>query len=63
MSEPNYREEMKLPEGRDCSECFAARHCIALGITTADRTTCDFWPNRFKLPVTIRTTTPESGKR
>jgi hypothetical protein len=50
VSEPDYRKDMDLPPGKKCGDCFASRHCIALGISTADRTSCDFWPNRFKEP-------------
>jgi hypothetical protein len=39
--EPNYAEEMKLPDGRTCSECFASRFCIGIGCTTAESTKCD----------------------
>lgn len=48
MSEPDYSEEMKLPPGRTCADCFAARFCIGIGCTTAESTSCDYWPNRFK---------------
>lgn len=58
--EPNYHEEMKLPEGRVCGDCFAWRFCIGIGCTTAERTTCDYWPNRFKLRV-VNDPSPEAS--
>jgi hypothetical protein len=47
-NEPNYTEEMKLPTGKTCADCFASKFCIGIGCTTADDTSCDYWPNRFK---------------
>ena len=65
-NEPNYREDMQLPAGKKCGDCFASRHCIALGMTTAERTSCDFWPNRFKEPRPAQPADappkPESGR-
>lgn len=46
--EPNYDEDMKLPPGKTCADCFASRFCIGIGCTTPERTTCDYWPNRFR---------------
>lgn len=48
MSEPNYAEEMKLPEGKTCADCTNVARCIAFGCTTFDATSCDWWPNRFR---------------
>jgi hypothetical protein len=47
MSEPNYREEMKLPEGYKCADCRAIKFCAGIGCTTPEATKCDYWPNRF----------------
>jgi hypothetical protein len=47
--EPDYRADMKLPEGRACADCHAAAFCIGIGCTTAESTSCDYWPNRFRV--------------
>ena len=47
MKEPNYDQDMKLPEGKTCDLCFAFRFCNGIGCTWAGRTECDYWPNRF----------------
>ena len=39
---------MRLPEGKTCSDCVHVRRCVdALGCTKPERTSCDFYPNRF----------------
>lgn len=48
---PNYTEDMKLPAGKTCSDCTHAARCEAFGFSQAHETSCDFWPNRFKLRV------------
>jgi hypothetical protein len=49
MSEPDYRAEMKLPDGRTCADCYAVRFCVGIGCTTAAATSCDYWPRRFRI--------------
>jgi len=46
--EDKYDKDMKLPEGKTCKDCYASYFCIGIGCTYADRTKCDYWPNRFK---------------
>lgn len=48
MGEPNYDEDMKLPAGKTCSDCYAARFCVGIGCTKPGSTKCDYWPNRFR---------------
>ena len=47
MTGPNYREEMKLPEGKVCDQCFAFRFCKGIGCSWSGRVECDYWPSRF----------------
>lgn len=49
MSEPDYTADMRLPSGRGCADCFAVRFCVGIGCTTPVETSCDYWPNRFRL--------------
>ena len=48
MSEPDYQKEMELPEGKTCSDCYHAYRCTALGYSKGDRTSCDFYPSRYR---------------
>lgn len=44
------KDEMALPDGYTCKDCFAfRRHCEPLGISKPDRETCDWLPVRFQL--------------
>lgn len=44
------KDEMALPEGFTCADCFAfKRHCEPMGVSKADRKTCDWFPIRFQL--------------
>ncbi len=47
MSEPNYRAEMKLPDGCMCADCHAVQFCVGIGCTKPEATKCDYWPSRF----------------
>jgi hypothetical protein len=38
---------MQLPVGMSCSDCAHAKRCFALGYSTPERTTCDFYPSHF----------------
>lgn len=40
--------EMKLPEGKTCSMCFAFEWCKDLFQCSPDNTECDYFPVRFK---------------
>lgn len=48
-AEPDYAAEKRLPDGRTCADCFAVKYCVGIGCTTAESTSCDYWPNRFRL--------------
>ncbi len=49
MSEPDYRAEMQLPEGKTCGDCQHIKRCRAFGFTSSEaNTSCDFWPSRFR---------------
>lgn len=47
-SEPDYRAEMKLPEGARCADCVYVSFCVGIGCTKADATSCDYHPSRFR---------------
>jgi hypothetical protein len=42
------RDQMALPEGNTCNDCYAFRFCIGIGCTSHGATHCDYWPNRFR---------------
>ncbi len=46
--EPDYHGDMALAPGVTCDDCTSARRCFALGFSEIGRTSCDFWPNRFR---------------
>lgn len=60
MSEPNYEQDMKLPEGKTCDDCFAFSFCNGIGCSWPGRTACDYWPNRFKQKRTDGNSTPHA---
>lgn len=41
-------EEMKLPEGKTCKDCFAYTWCKRLFGCEETNTECDYYPVRFK---------------
>ena len=46
---PDYAAEMQLPPGKMCADCANVHRCVVvLGCTTPERTTCDFYPNKFE---------------
>jgi hypothetical protein len=47
--EPDYDEEMRLPEGKTCCDCTHSKRCFGMGYSEPGRTSCDFWPTRFKV--------------
>ena len=51
-------DEMKLPTGKTCGDCFWLRSCKALFGCPETNTTCDWAPSRF-----IPATRPETGAR
>ena len=45
----DYDAAMKLPEGKTCGDCVHMDRCVrVLGCTKPERTSCDFFPNKFK---------------
>lgn len=48
--EPDYEAEMRLPEGATCDGCASAKRCFGFGFSTPGRTSCDFWPSRYRAP-------------
>lgn len=46
--EPDYDAEMRLPGGLTCSDCAHAKRCFGFGFSSPGRTSCDFWPSRFR---------------
>jgi hypothetical protein len=43
-------DDMALPEGFTCQDCFAfARFCAPMGIAKPENTRCDWLPSRFRL--------------
>lgn len=48
MSEPDYDAEMRLPAGVTCDVCQHAPRCFGFGYSTPGRTSCDFWPSRYR---------------
>jgi hypothetical protein len=49
MVEPNYRAEMRLPDGKTCADCQHGSRCDALfGAVRQRFTSCDFWPSRYR---------------
>ena len=40
-------DEMKLPEGKTCEDCFHLYKCTQLFNVTITNTVCDFYPSRF----------------
>jgi hypothetical protein len=48
VGEPDYDAEMRLPEGRTCDDCAHAKRCFGFGFSTPGRTSCDFWPNKYR---------------
>ena len=43
-----FRDQMQLPEGKTCNDCYAFQFCIGIGCTSHGATHCDYWPNRFR---------------
>lgn len=48
MIEPDYAKEMQLPDGLTCDDCVHARRCFGFGFSKPGRSSCDFWPSRFR---------------
>jgi hypothetical protein len=48
FAEPDYDAAMRLPRGKTCDDCVHIRRCVAFGFSSPERTSCDFWPSRFK---------------
>lgn len=42
-----YDQLMQLPAGKTCNDCRHSARCFGLGYSTPNRTSCDFYPNRF----------------
>jgi len=55
----DYDAAMKLPPNMTCAQCIHYSRCaIVLGCTTAERTSCDFYPNKFIQRTEPATLTP-----
>ena len=48
-AEPDYGAEMRLPDGQTCDDCRHSKRCFGFGFSEPGRTSCDFWPSRFRL--------------
>lgn len=44
----DYDAEMRLPAGATCDACAHAKRCFGFGFSSPGRTSCDFWPSRFR---------------
>ena len=45
----DYDVAMRLPEGKKCGDCIHVDRCVrVLGCTKPERTSCDFFPNKFR---------------
>lgn len=42
---------MELPADKTCGDCAHLPRCVAFGVTHAARTSCDWFPRRFREPV------------
>jgi hypothetical protein len=40
-------DDMALPYGKTCADCWHIRRCTAFGFTKPEWTRCDFAPSRF----------------
>lgn len=41
---------MDLPDGKTCADCAHLSRCLSFGFTSSpERTSCDFFPRRFRL--------------
>jgi len=55
MTESEYEQSMKLPAGKTCADCVHIKRCTAFGFTDSpENVWCDFFPNRFALPILPR---------
>jgi hypothetical protein len=45
--EPDYRAEMRLPEGKTCGDCVHCSRCCAIFGHVPEDTSCDWWPSRY----------------
>jgi hypothetical protein len=60
-AEPNYDQDMRLPDGKTCGDCAHSYRCTIFGFTPSlENARCDFWPSRFRLKVTARGDADES---
>ena len=41
-------EAMKLPLGKTCDDCRHSKRCFALGYSETGRTSCDFYPSKYR---------------
>ncbi len=44
----DYDAEMRLPTGVSCDDCAHSKRCFGFGFSESGRTSCDFWPSRFR---------------
>jgi hypothetical protein len=41
-------DDMKLPPGVTCAECYYFKRCVSFIGISGDETTCDWAPSRFR---------------
>ncbi len=41
------QDDMKLPEGKKCADCYYAKRCACMFGVSPENTLCDFAPSRF----------------
>jgi hypothetical protein len=65
VGEPNYDQDMRLPDGKTCGDCVHIYRCTIFGFTSSPaNTSCDFWPNRFRASALLgqEAAQPREGK-
>ena len=40
-------DDMKLPEGKTCADCYHEQRCVKMFGAKPENKTCDFCPSRF----------------
>lgn len=46
--EPDHAAEMRLPADKHCDDCAHSKRCFGFGFSAPGRTSCDFWPSRYR---------------
>jgi len=47
-------DDMVLPAGRTCSDCWQFRSCVSLISRKGDEDYCDWSPSQFGLPTSVK---------